>query len=133
LRSSHGVRGGTSSAPTGSRASSTTPCGRLRDGPIREIDLGLARFRSWQGDTAEAYFANIASAGMSGAIAKRANETSKALGGKASYFWSTFAVFTRWRTSEISVRVGARRGALGCTTSIVANGRYLAGGNEDLP
>src|SRR5262249_19792772 len=68
-------------------------------GRIREIDLGRARFRSWEGETREAYFANIASAGMSGAIAKRANETSKALGGRASYLWATFAVLSRSPTS----------------------------------
>ena len=54
-------------------------------GRTREIDLGRARYRGWDGSRGESLFANIASAGMSGAIAKRANETSKALGGKASY------------------------------------------------
>ena len=48
------------------------------------IDLGRATFRTWAGDEATTWFANIASAGMSGAIAKRANETSKALGGKVA-------------------------------------------------
>src|SRR5207244_5220846 len=99
-----------------------------RDGPIREVDLGLARFRSWQGESAEAYFANIASAGMSGAIAKRANETSKALGGKASYFWATFAVFARWRTSEITVTVGNESRRARLHDVVVANGRYFGGG-----
>jgi YegS/Rv2252/BmrU family lipid kinase len=104
-----------------------------KDGRVREIDLGRARFRSRQGEDAQAYFANIASAGMSGAIAKRANETSKALGGKASYFWSTFAVFARWRTSEIVVEVGTetRRGRM--HDVIVANGRYLGGGMMICP
>jgi diacylglycerol kinase family enzyme len=70
---------------------------------------------------------------MSGAIAKRANETSKALGGKASYFWSTFAVFARWRTSVIAVEVGTetRRGRM--HDVIVANGRYLGGGMMICP
>jgi diacylglycerol kinase family enzyme len=49
-----------------------------------EVDLGRARYRSWAGGEAESLFANAASAGMSGAIAKRTNETSKALGGRAS-------------------------------------------------
>ena len=104
-----------------------------KDGPVREIDLGLARFRSWQGEDAEAYFANIASAGMSGAIAKRANETSKALGGKASYFWSTFAVFARWGTSEITVEVGTETRRARMHDVIVANGRYLGGGMMICP
>jgi uncharacterized small protein (DUF1192 family) len=53
-----------------------------------------------------AHFANVASAGMSGAIAKRANETTKALGGKVSYLWATLAVFARWQNSEVRVSVG---------------------------
>src|SRR5439155_216159 len=104
-----------------------------RDGRIREVDLGLARFRSWQGEASEAYFANIASAGMSGAIAKRANETSKALGGKASYFWATLAVFARWRTSEITVTVGNESRRTRMHDVVVANGRYFGGGMMICP
>ena len=74
-----------------------------RDGRTRAIDLGQARYRAWDGSDAESYFANIASAGMSGAIAKRANETSKTLGGKASYLWATFTVFAGWRNGEESL------------------------------
>ena len=62
-------------------------------GNEREVDLGLVTYRAWAGDEARAAFANVASAGMSGAIAARANETTKALGGKASYLWATFRVF----------------------------------------
>ena len=104
-----------------------------RDGGVREIDLGRARFRSWKGKPAEAYFANIASAGMSGAIAKRANETSKALGGRASYFWATFAVFARWRTSEITVGVGEETRRARMHDVVVANGRYFGGGMMICP
>ncbi|HYX76296.1 MAG TPA: diacylglycerol kinase family protein, partial [Gaiellaceae bacterium] len=74
-------------------------------GRTREIDLGRARYRSWAGEEDEGWFANVASAGMSGAIAKRTNETSKALGGKVSYAWATVAVFSRWRNDEVRVRV----------------------------
>jgi diacylglycerol kinase (ATP) len=104
-----------------------------RDGRTREIDLGRARFRSWQGEMVETYFANIASAGMSGAIAKRANETTKALGGKASYFWATFAVFARWRTSEITVAVDGESRRSWMHDVVVANGRYFGGGMMICP
>jgi len=104
-----------------------------REGRTREIDLGRARFRSWQGETVETYFANIASAGMSGAIAKRANETSKALGGKASYFWATFAVFARWQTSEITVAVDGESRRSRMHDVVVANGRYFGGGMMICP
>jgi diacylglycerol kinase (ATP) len=104
-----------------------------RHGRARKIDLGRVRFRSWEGDERDAYFANIASAGMSGAIAKRANESSKALGGKISYFWATFAVFARWQNSEITISVGreSRRGRM--HDVVVANGRYFGGGMMICP
>jgi YegS/Rv2252/BmrU family lipid kinase len=97
-------------------------------GRTREIDLGRARYRAWDGSEGESLFANIASAGMSGAIAKRTNETSKALGGKASYLWATLAVFSRWRSDEVRVRVDGHEHAGRMHDVIVANGRYFGGG-----
>jgi diacylglycerol kinase (ATP) len=102
-------------------------------GRTRKLDLGRARYRSWDGAEAERLFANIASAGMSGAIAKRTNETSKALGGKASYLWATLAVFARWRNDEVRVRVDGAEHAGRMHDVIVANGRYLAGGMMICP
>jgi diacylglycerol kinase (ATP) len=102
-------------------------------GRTREIDLGKGRYRSWAGGEAESYFANVASAGMSGAIAKRANETSKALGGKVSYAWATVAVFSRWRNDEVRVRVDGEEHAGRMHDVIVANGRYLGGGMKMVP
>jgi diacylglycerol kinase (ATP) len=102
-------------------------------GRTREIDLGRAHYRDWDGSEDEALFANVASAGMSGAIAKRANETSKALGGKVSYAWATFAVFSRWRNGEVTVRVDGEEHRGRMHDVIVANGRYLGGGMKMLP
>lgn len=98
------------------------------EGDVREIDAGRVTFRSWSGEEAQAWFANVASAGISGAIAKRANESSKALGGKASYYWSTFAVFFGWQIGEMRVTVDdeVREGRM--IDVMVANGRYLGGG-----
>ena len=104
-----------------------------REGRVRTIDLGRARYRSWQGDEQASYFANIASAGMSGAIAKRANDTSKALGGKASYLWATFAVFSRWKNGEVRVAVDGERRTGRMHDVVVANGRYFGGGMMICP
>jgi diacylglycerol kinase (ATP) len=104
-----------------------------RDGDVREIDAGRVSYRSWAGEDAHAWFANVASAGISGAIAKRANESSKALGGKVSYYWSTFAVFFGWQTGEMRVSVDddTREGRM--IDVMVANGRYLGGGMMMCP
>ena len=74
-------------------------------GRTREIDAGRVGFRAWSGDAAEGWFFNAAGVGMSGAIARRTNESSKALGGKISYLWSTLAVFARWQNAEVRVSV----------------------------
>jgi YegS/Rv2252/BmrU family lipid kinase len=99
-----------------------------RQGQARTIDLGRASYRAWAGGEAESYFANIASAGMSGAIAKRANETSKALGGKVSYLWATLSVFARWRNDEVRVTVDGERREGRMHDVVVANGRFFGGG-----
>jgi YegS/Rv2252/BmrU family lipid kinase len=105
----------------------------LRAGRVRTIDLGRVDFRAWDGADSQAYFANVASAGMSGAVAKRANETSKALGGKVSFLWATLAVFAGWRNSDVSVEVDGERRQSPMLDVIVANGQYLAGGMHMCP
>jgi YegS/Rv2252/BmrU family lipid kinase len=103
-------------------------------GKTRTIDVGHAAYDRWVGGTGEAYFANIASAGMSGAVAKRTNEaTSSPLGGKAAYLWSTVAVFVRWQNTEIRVTVDGEKRSGPMFDVIVANCRYLAGGMKITP
>jgi YegS/Rv2252/BmrU family lipid kinase len=104
-----------------------------RDGQARAIDLGRASYRAWAGGEEQSYFANIASAGMSGAIAKRTNETSKALGGKVSYLWATFTVFARWRNDDVLVTVDGERREGRMHDVVVANGRFFGGGMMICP
>lgn len=104
-----------------------------RDGAVREIDAGRVAFRAWAGGDEVSYFANVASAGMSGAVAQRANTTSKLLGGKASYLWAIFAVFARWQNGDLRISVdGEIRGGR-MQDVVIANGRFLAGGMKMCP
>jgi YegS/Rv2252/BmrU family lipid kinase len=102
-------------------------------GSVREIDLGAVTYRTWSGEEGRAYFANAASAGISGAIAQRANASSKALGGKVSYYWATLSVFIGWQTGEMRVAVDdeTRNGRM--IDALVCNGRYLGGGMMMCP
>jgi len=103
------------------------------DGDTRELDLGSVSFRAWDGSEASSRFANVASAGMSGAIAQRANETTKALGGKLSYLWATVAVFARWSATELRVTVEGETRTGRMSDVIVANARYFGGGMQVCP
>ena len=97
-------------------------------GVAREIDLGKVTFRSWAGGEQTEYFANIGSAGMSAAVARRANAKSKAIGGKASFFVALVEVFFGWRNAQMRVRVdGEERSGL-FNNTVVANGQYHGGG-----
>jgi diacylglycerol kinase (ATP) len=93
-----------------------------RDGHPREVDLGRVEFREGQ-----RWFANVASVGMSGAVAQRANRMSKALGGKVTFFYALAREFLVWKNTDVTVRLdGAeRRGRM--HDVIVANGQYHGG------
>jgi diacylglycerol kinase (ATP) len=103
------------------------------NGATREIDLGRVQYHSWAGADETRWFANVASVGMSGAIAQRANETTKALGGKMSYLLATLSVFARWRVGQVDVSVDESVRAGRMHDVIVANGPYLAGGMKICP
>jgi diacylglycerol kinase (ATP) len=98
------------------------------NGATREIDLGKVTYRSWAGGEAVEHFGNIASAGMSAAVARRANAKSKAMGGKASFFVALVEVFFSWRNVEMRVRVGDEERSGKINNTVVANGQYHGGG-----
>lgn len=99
-----------------------------KDGRARTIDAGRARFVAWDGSAGDAYFANFAGAGISGAIARRANASSKAAGGKVSFLVATVAVFAGWKSAAITADVDgtARSGQM--FEVLAMNGDYAAGG-----
>jgi YegS/Rv2252/BmrU family lipid kinase len=103
------------------------------DGETRTIDAGRVRYRTWAGDEAERWFANVGSVGMSGAVAQRANGMSKALGGKVTFFYALTRVFLEWQNSEVTVRLdeGERRGRM--HDVVVANGVWHGGGMKLAP
>jgi YegS/Rv2252/BmrU family lipid kinase len=97
-------------------------------GATRTIDAGRVSYRTWGGDDAERWFANVGSVGMSGAVAQRANGMSKALGGKATFFYALTRVFFEWENTEVNVKLddGERRGRM--HDVVVANGVWHGGG-----
>jgi len=104
-----------------------------RDGATRTVDAGRVSFRTWAGEDAERWFANVGSVGMSGAVAQRANGMSKALGGKATSFYALTRVFLEWQNTEVTVRLddAERRGRM--HDVIVANGVWHGGGMKLAP
>lgn len=99
----------------------------VRGGRVRTVDIGRATYASDNGE-AVAHFANFAGAGISGAIADRANRTTKAFGGRLSFIWATLAVFTRWQPTEMTVEIDGERRQVLLLEALAMNGDYTAGG-----
>jgi len=97
-------------------------------GASRTIDVGRVSFQTWSGEPGERYVANVGSVGMSAAVAQRANGMSKALGGKATFFYALVRVFLEWKNTIVEVELddGRRREAR-MHDVIVANGQWHGG------
>jgi YegS/Rv2252/BmrU family lipid kinase len=97
-------------------------------GETRTVDVGRVTL---SGETR--YFANVGSAGMSGSVARRANSMSKALGGRATFFYALTREFLAWQNTEVTVRLDGdeRRGSM--HDVIVAIGRWHGGGMHLAP
>jgi diacylglycerol kinase (ATP) len=99
-------------------------------GRTRAVDVGRATFA---GSGSSRLFANVGSVGMSGAVARRANGMSKALGGRLTFYYALAREFAVWRNTEVTVRFdgGERRGRM--HDVILANGRWHGGGMKLAP
>jgi diacylglycerol kinase family enzyme len=98
-------------------------------GETRTIDLGRVEC-----DGTSRLFANVASAGMSGAVARRANTMTKRFGGRATFFYALTREFLAWQNTRVVVELdeGVRReGPM--HDVIVANGRFHGGGMQLAP
>jgi YegS/Rv2252/BmrU family lipid kinase len=99
----------------------------------RTLDIGRARFLDHAGAESERHFVNFAGAGISGAIARRGEQTSRLLGARVAYFWATVAVFSRWKSAEMRVRADGEQREGRMHEVFVANGGYAAGGMRVAP
>ena len=96
-------------------------------GVARTIDVGRVSYREWSGAEGERYVANVGSVGMSAAVAQRANGMSKALGGKATFFYALVRVFFEWENTVVSVQLDDERREARMHDVIVANGQWHGG------
>jgi YegS/Rv2252/BmrU family lipid kinase len=97
-------------------------------GSTRAVDIGRAEFVG-----GERFFANVGSVGMSGAVARRANAMSKALGGRATFFYALAREFVAWRNTDVTVQLDGAERQGRMHDVIVANGRWHGGGMKLAP
>jgi len=103
------------------------------NGRARPVDVGRVAFTSADGTEATRYFANIASAGLTGVAADRVNRGGKPLGATVAFAWAAVATFFSYRNSRFTVEIDDDRIEQVCNNVIVGNCRYFAGGMKILP
>lgn len=106
----------------------------LVTGQPRPIDVGRVRFVNRQGKAEIRYFANIAEAGLGGAVVKRVNAGSKALGGTATFLLASLASFATYRNAPAEIVIdGSYVRNVQLCNAVIANGRYFGGGMKIVP
>lgn len=107
---------------------------RIRDAPPRLIDAGRVTFTAPDGGSETRHFLNVASFGFSSTVAQRANESSKALGAKASFLSATLRSLVTYDNIDVLLSADeqpARRMTL--LFGAVGNGCYFGGGMKVCP
>lgn len=102
--------------------------------PGRLLDAGQLEFAGHDGRPQRRYFLNIASAGMSGLVDLLANQSSKRLGGKATFLYASAKAALRYKNPRVRVRLDDRPWEeVRLYTLAVANGGYFGGGMHIAP
>ncbi|MCL2178321.1 MAG: diacylglycerol kinase family lipid kinase [Proteobacteria bacterium] len=98
------------------------------------VDVGFLECMGGDGKPHSRYFMNECSFGVSGEIAKRANDTTKVFGGKASFMLAALRAMARYSDKEVEVCMDGETPKCWPITSLtVANGAYFGGGMKVAP
>ena len=100
----------------------------------RTVDAGKLTYTRHDGVEATAYFINIASFGVSGLVDKLVNNSSKALGGKASFLLGVGKAALRYKNQPVRLTIdGGTPFERTLYNGVVANARYFGGGMKVAP
>lgn len=106
----------------------------LRTGRPKPVDTGVLEFRDHEGKTVRRGFMNIASCGISGQVDHYVNTSSKALGGKASFFLGSLRGMLNYSNIPMTVLVDGETLYDGPANLVAAgNGRFFGGGMMVAP
>ena len=107
---------------------------RIAGGSPRKIDAARMEITSHDGRTVVRHYVNIASFGIGGLVDAYVNSSTKALGGKASFFIGTIKAFAVYRNQRVRVSFdGGAPEEMVINNVAVANGRFFGGGMMIAP
>jgi len=109
---------------------------RLKDAPVRAIDVGRLSCLTLDGKPTVRWFANIGSFGLSGAVVNAVNRAriSKMFGGRFAFAFHSALTMLAYRERAVRVRVdGDFDEITPVSTVAVANGQFFGGGMRVAP
>jgi YegS/Rv2252/BmrU family lipid kinase len=107
---------------------------RIAEGSPKKIDAARMEITDHEGRTVTRHFVNITSFGIGGLVDQKVNSSTKALGGKASFFIGTVKAFAAYRNQRVRVSFdGAAAEEMTINNVAVANGRFFGGGMMIAP
>jgi diacylglycerol kinase (ATP) len=106
----------------------------VRDSRARSIDAGLVSFVADDGSRAQRHFVNVVSFGFSSDVARRANTSSKRLGGRAAFLSATLRSLVGYDNADILLSVDSQpEQRMQVLLAAVGNGRFFGGGMKICP
>lgn len=126
--------GGDFRKTTGAPRETLAAAQQLAEGARRLIDVGRLTFIAHDGRKTVRYFINITSFGIGGLVDRYVNQSSKALGGRISFFLASMKATWRYRNAHCRLLIDDAAPEEGRFYSVaVANGRYFGGGMMMAP
>jgi diacylglycerol kinase (ATP) len=107
---------------------------RIREGTTRVIDAGRVTYRGHDGQNETRHFVNVASFGFSSAVARRANSSSKRMGGRIAFLTATVGTLLSYDNTDVWITAdGGPRERRRVLLAALGNGRFFGGGMKICP
>jgi diacylglycerol kinase (ATP) len=108
--------------------------GVLARGQRREVDVGRARFLTFDGAATTRYFINEAEVGLGAVVCQAVDRSSKRFGSVVTFLWAILVTMLRYRDRRVSFSIdGAPPETLVLNNAWIANGSYSGAGIRSAP
>jgi YegS/Rv2252/BmrU family lipid kinase len=111
-----------------------TAAERVRKSLPRTVDVGRVKYVDPNGGETSRHFVNVASFGFSSVVARRANKSSKRLGGRVSFLSAVVRSLVTYDNADVTVSVdGGEARRMTVLLAAVGNGCFFGGGMKICP
>ena len=108
--------------------------GVIARGQRHDVDVGRARFLSFDGAPTTRYFINEAEVGMGAEACQAVNRSSKRFGAVATFLWAILVTMVRYRDQPVSFSIdGGPAETVILNNAWIANGSYSGAGIRSAP